>query len=934
VKPLVSLILCLIVGDKLMADQSLQTFPPLDLTEGAALLSGAQFALPSETAQLWRDDDGLPTPDDPAFATAAASFAAEHPVPPPDRRGPTDWDTRPLASRQLKLLAYLGAGGQDRRREMGELCLLQAEGLQFRLPIRTGHGRSLDNTFCAATTALALTGDLLRRRAEPGTVLHQVATQWLRTGLGQFLTYIGRVKAGNGEAARAVIDSLGISPESLALHGNDEEFFAEIDLTRPDMRQVAAAVARGDWEAAKEAYVQALTERFSRKRGWPDVLFSRAVDLVEADDICRNIFILQAHMFRRYDFGETVDWAKVIGQDIESRVWMNAHPWMWTLLNAYSETGDHRYVDHLCRLFESWYDTSPPSFTRTDAQWRTLEVGGRLGQKWPPVLLGLSGDPTFRRECLFDMARSELDHAKYLCMYAAGGGNWLQVESSGLACAALLFPEFKLFPVFYEVAMDRLAWANAQAFLPDGFQSECSPGYHRFPLIGMASALRLAHFLGTPVPAGMMAQYEAGVEAMEYIAYPDGTLPMLSDASPRRESIATVLTTGAEVFGRDDFRWFATDGRKGKPPAQPSHDFTHAGYCVMRDKWGPEGEVLIFDAGYFGAGHQHEDKLSFVYYAGGRELIGDPGIYSYKRNEFEPYWRGSWSHNTVVVDDLSQHRGLGPAEEMPDPDRRFVIGDGFHYAEGWYRRAYSPRGSRPGQPDRDAAIRDVHHQRCVFLLSRRCAVIADRVLGEGEHQVDVLFHPSPIVTAEGAKGAARPVEVQIGADRSVVTREPAHANVAIIPAWGPTFQVLDLLGPKNPVRGWFALYGIQPSHDIVYRYRGPLPQHFETLIQPLPPGPATPMRARPVPVVAEEGRTCAAVECDEGLFLLSYDGPTTMTCEEVRFEGTALFLQRDRSGRPTRAHTVDGKLLTLAGRQAFATDTPAPAQSLDLRTAR
>ena len=46
---------------------------------------------------------------------------------------------------------------------------------------------------------------------------------------------------------------------------------------------------------------------------------------------------------------------------------------------------------------------------------------------------------------------------------------------------------------------------------------------------------------------------------------------------------------------------------------------------------------LLFDAGYYGLGHQHEDKLDFVLYAHGRTLIDDPSIYQYKQDEFEPY---------------------------------------------------------------------------------------------------------------------------------------------------------------------------------------------------------------------------------------------------------------------------------------------------------
>ena len=556
------------------------------------------------------------------------------------------------------------------------------------------------------------------------------------------------------------------------------------------------------------------------------------------------------------------------------------------------------------------------------------------------VLLNLSEHRTFQREALFNIARSMLDHGKYLSMYAASGGNWLQVESSGLACVGLLFPEFKLSPMFYEVAMHRLAWVNAKAFLPDGFQSECSPGYHYFPLRGIASALRLANFLQTPVLESLTKQYEAGVEALQYIAYPDRTLPMLSDWNPVRSSAVAVFETGAEVFGREDFRWLATQGRQGKPPAQASHDFTHAGYCAMRDRWGPDGQVLIFDAGYFGSGHQHEDKLNFVYYAGGRELIGDPGIYSYRRDEFEPYWRGTWSHNTVVIDGLSQHRTLGPAEGTPDPDRRFVIGEGFDFASGWYSRAYSPRksalwgGKTTNDRDvalRDVALRNVEHQRCIFYIKGEYAIICDRVLGKGRHQIDILFHPAPVVTGEGTRRKTRAVELEIMPNGTVVTTESSHANVAVVPAPGQNLEVLDLMGRKDPVRGWFALYAIVPSHDIIYRCNAKLPRHFETVVQPLPQGEAKPLKVQSLQVECKEGKMCAALKYNNDLFMISYDGPARMVCGDIKFVGTALLLKFDKSDHPARAYMVDARLLTVSDKQLFSADAQRDAVSLSLR---
>ncbi|MEW6358883.1 MAG: alginate lyase family protein [Planctomycetota bacterium] len=914
-----------------------EDMPGLNLDNAAGLLADAKFTFPPQAAKLWKNDDGLPPPDAPQFEQSAARFIAEHPIPPPDGRSAT-WNLPQTASRQCKCLAYLADGKHEAKREVAKLCIAQAARLQWLLPIQVGSRPAPGQAFYAATGSLALTGGLLRRDTENGTLLYEVATQWLRTGMGQFATYGDKGKdKEHRAAAQALIDVVGVNAEALEIHGADDLFFSQLDLKRPDMQEVARHVADGDWEHAKRSYVDMLAERFSSKRNWPDIRWQRTVDIAEADDVCRNIFLLTAHMYRRCDFGESVDWTKIIDNDIESRVYMNSHDWLLTLLNAYQKTGDEKYVQHLCRLFNSWYENSPPTFKRSDAQWRTLEVGKRPSLRWGPVLFGISEHPRFKRECLLNMARSMLDHGKYLSMYSAGGGNWLQVECSGLACVALLFPEFKMSPMFYDVAMNRLVWVNVHAFLPDGFQSECSPGYHRFPVSTMGNALRFAKFLGVSAPAGLVAQYRTGLDVLQYIAYPDCTLPMLSDSGPRRHSIVEVIEGGAEVFERDDFRWFATEGKEGTPPARPSHDFTHAGYCVMRDKWGPDGQVLIFDAGYFGAGHQHEDKLNFVYYAGSRELIGDPGIYSYKRDEFEPYWRGTWSHNSIVINGLSQHRAIGPQEKIPDPDRRFLIGEGFDFAVGWYRHAYSPRnaGLWGGniKSDSQAAIRDVQHQRCIFYIKGEYAIICDRVVGEGEHQIDVLFHPAPVLTGVGVQTEvrARAVSLEIRKDGAVVTREKEHANVAILPAQGGDLQVLDLIGQKDPVRGWYSLYGIQPSHDIVYRCRRSLPAHFETVIQPLPPGYATPLKVQPVQVECEGAMAAAALACGDDLFLLSYDGPAKMTCRNVIFEGTSLLLRYDARGVEAQAYVVDGRALSVGGKTLFSAEAPMAPRVVDLR---
>ena len=306
----------------------------LDLDEAIDILAKVEFQFPAEALELCESDDGLPGPNDPQFATNASRFMTEHPIPPADRQELNLWNVRNTASRQLKCLAYLATERQEARHEVASLCVMQAMQLQWKLPIHSGNSNRIDRAFYAAVGVLSFTGGLLQNSAKKEMVAYEVATQWLRTGVGQFTSY---EKSGNGnerKKANALIEAAPANNRDLEIHGSEQEFFSQIDLEHPDMHEVAKNLAAGNLQGAKQAYVDALSERFSNKHGWPDINSLKELDIADADDNCRNIFVLRAHMFRRVDFGEEVDWAKVIDNDIESRVWMNAHHWILTLLSA------------------------------------------------------------------------------------------------------------------------------------------------------------------------------------------------------------------------------------------------------------------------------------------------------------------------------------------------------------------------------------------------------------------------------------------------------------------------------------------------------------------------------------------------------------------------------------------------------------------------
>ena len=74
------------------------------------------------------------------------------------------------------------------------------------------------------------------------------------------------------------------------------------------------------------------------------------------------------------------------------------------------------------------------------------------------------------------------------------------------------------------------------------------------------------------------------------------------------------------------------------------------------------------DAGPFGSGHQHEDKLHLVASAYGRPLLVDAGNYMYDRSRWRRYVLSTRGHNTIRVDGQDQNRRADRATwVLPEP---------------------------------------------------------------------------------------------------------------------------------------------------------------------------------------------------------------------------------------------------------------------------
>ena len=200
---------------------------------------------------------------------------------------------------------------------------------------------------------------------------------------------------------------------------------------------------------------------------------------------------------------------------------------------------------------------------------------------------------------------------------------------------------------------------------------------------------------------------------------------------------------------------------------------------------------LVIKAGPFGegsGGHCHSDVLSLTARARGREILIDPGTFTYVADPAErDRFRGSASHNTVRIDGRDQAVPGGPFrwDHKPSVDVR-------QWTSG---------------PDRDCldatcAYAGFTHRRRIVFVKPATVVVLDTVDGpSGEHTLEQFWH------LDSAEDAARfsfsaPVEVVAAwRSRALCSREPATALCITVrgPLPAHLAAVLDL--SESPASG-------------------------------------------------------------------------------------------------------------------------------------
>jgi hypothetical protein len=228
-------------------------------------------------------------------------------------------------------------------------------------------------------------------------------------------------------------------------------------------------------------------------------------------------------------------------------------------------------------------------------------------------------------------------------------------------------------------------------FRSDGLLFEGSPGYHDYAISAM---LVLAEAMARNGYAPYRDEHlRTALLASSTLVQPDGTLPMLNDYGPSRglatRNFATALrryddgevrALAAAAFrqwrdqhftadfttadwnattayhARQQVDWFLAWDRldEGLPHDPPRvADLRASGVAAIRPQ---PGSYLLLKCSRKGSGHDHHDKLSFIWWQNGRPWFTDMGTTSYALPLHEGWFKTSLAHHTVLVDGVKHER--------------------------------------------------------------------------------------------------------------------------------------------------------------------------------------------------------------------------------------------------------------------------------------
>ena len=223
----------------------------------------------------------------------------------------------------------------------------------------------------------------------------------------------------------------------------------------------------------------------------------------------------------------------------------HSNEWQWQLnrmyfwremAKYYLATGDETMAAAFNSQLAGWIEqTAPPEddVNTPGSAWRTIETGLRLMDSWPESFEFFRKSEHFTDENICLMLASMYEQAEFLQKEEQHvKSNWMFMEMQGLYAFGAFFPEFSASCNFRKYAADLLSGIGMEQILPDGMQSELSPGYHWVVVNCSLALCNMAVTCGfkEDIPEGYQEFLQNTFLGLTWNMNPDFTMPCTNDS--------------------------------------------------------------------------------------------------------------------------------------------------------------------------------------------------------------------------------------------------------------------------------------------------------------------------------------------------------------------------------------------------------------------
>lgn len=429
-------------------------------------------------------------------------------------------------------------------------------------------------------------------------------------------------------------------------------------------------------------------------------------------------------------------------------IWeLNRHQHLVVLGQGYVLSGNIAFLEEIERELVSWFQQNP--FNRGINWASALEVGFRaLSWIWILQLVGIDLQRDFRRRLAIELYRHGVYLEHNLSVYFSPNTHLLG-EAVALHALGVLFPRWPKSRLWREIGRKTVLQQMDFQVHSDGSHFEQSTAYHVY-----AVDFFLLHTLLERAGSEYEKKLSRMVDYLAALCDEQQRIPLMGDDDggrlfhpygDRRRFAAATLATSSVYLNRSDLPcreddlhvqaawWIGPAAMKATCSSQLGAGprlFKDAGVAVFSQS----PVQLIADTrafGYGGAGHSHAHALSLVCGRNGKDILLDPGTFTYVA---EPEWRdrfrGTAAHNTVMIDGASQAEPAGPFRWRQIPQTQIVTwteGEAFVYLEA------------------ECFSRLIRHSRhIIWVPHSACFAVLDRVEGPGTHRIEQRWHSEQV----------------------------------------------------------------------------------------------------------------------------------------------------------------------------------------------